>query len=218
MSFVYLTSLSLYWERTPAFNGVSGMAHPSTLSPIGPSTDVTQLFAKISSPRRACEVRKTPISMDIVDVRSVVEKVIECSRSLIAKHGHELLVSLPDAPLHVTGDPAKLESVVMHLLDNAAKYSSDGGCIWVNLTREGDSAVLRVRDSGQGLSAKLLRHIFEFVLPAGLSTPKSGFGIGLPIAKGLVELHRGTLTAHSDGIGCGADFTVRLPALVASDK
>jgi signal transduction histidine kinase len=183
------------------------MSYSSTLDHAGPSAEVAQLFACVSTP----PARTMPIQKEATDFRSVVKQAIADSLRLILKRAHELLVSLPEEPLPVHADPSKLESVVLHLLDNSAKYTPDGGCIWVQLARENDEAVLRVRDSGNGISAELLRCVFEFVPPAGLGAAKNGFGIGLAIAKGLVALHGGTIMARSDGIGLGSDFTVRLP-------
>lgn len=176
------------------------------------SAQVMQLSARASSAAPS----KLPLQREAIDLRSVVKQAIADSLRLAIRHGHELLVSLPDEPLLIHADPAKLESVVLHLLDNSVKYTPDGGCIWVQLTRENDAAVLRVRDSGNGISADLLKCIFDFVPPAGLGIVKNGFGIGLAIAKGLVELHNGSLMAHSDGLGRGADFTVRLPLIATT--
>jgi signal transduction histidine kinase len=148
------------------------------------------------------------------DFRSIVKVAIEGSHQLIERRRHELLVTLPDEPFLLMGNPEKLETVVRHLLDNAARYTPDGGCIWVQLTREADAAVLKVRDSGQGITRELLACLFDFVLPAGFAGHKEGFGIGLAIAKRLVDLHGGSLSAESRGPGCGADFTLRLPGLL----
>jgi signal transduction histidine kinase len=191
------------------------MSFASTLNHSGPPSQVTQLFAHVTKLSQGGS-RKMPITQEVVDLRTVVERAIDDSHRIIAKHGHELLVSLPHDPLPINADPTKLESVVMHLLDNAAKYTPEGGCIWVQLTRENDAAVLRVRDSGNGISAELLRCIFDFVPAAGVS--KDGFGIGLAIAKGLVDCHDGSIAAHSDGVGRGSDFTVRLPVLPTGNE
>jgi signal transduction histidine kinase len=177
----------------------------------GPPSAATQLVARVG---KVCLADTNRAMNKECDFRAVVRISIEAARHLIERRQHELLVTLPDEPLQLIGVPEKLETVVRHLLDNAGRYTPDGGCIWVQLTRETNTAVLRVRDSGAGISTDLLEYLFDFVLPIGVAAHKEGFGIGLAIAKRLVDLHGGSLSAESLGPGCGADFTLRLPGLL----
>jgi signal transduction histidine kinase len=182
-----------------------------------PPSEMTQFFARtgqVHLPDR----HPVLVQQERTDFRSIVKVAIEGSHQLIERRRHELLATLPDEQFLLLGNPEKLEIAVSHLLDNAARYTPDGGCIWVQLTREGDTAVLKVRDSGQGITGELLACLFDFVLPVGFAGHKEGFGIGLAIAKRLVDLHGGSLRAESLGPGCGADFTLRLPALVAESS
>jgi signal transduction histidine kinase len=175
-----------------------------------PPSAVTQFVARVGKVRLA----DTDCAMAECDFRSIVRVSIEAARHHIERRRHELLVTVPDEPLRLIGVPEKLETVVNHLLDNALRYTPDGGCIWVQLSREADTAVLRVRDSGVGISAELLEYLFDFLLPVGVTAHKEGFGIGLAIAKRLVNMHGGSLNAESLGPSCGADLTLRLPGLL----
>src|SRR5262245_41926591 len=153
-----------------------------------------------------------------LDVRGVVEQAVESASPLIDQRGHQLLVSLPAEPVWLEGDAARLEQVVINLLNNAAKYTHEGGMIWVNLRLEGDEVTLRVRDKGVGIAPELLPHIFDLFTQADRSLDRSqgGLGIGLSLTQRLVELHHGEIEAHSAGLGQGSEFIVRLPVLRTS--
>ena len=116
--------------------------------------------------------------------------------------------------LWVDADPTRLEQVVVNLLNNAAKYSENGGHIRLSAGREGDDIVIRVKDAGIGIAPEKLPEMFQLFNQADHSSARSegGLGIGLAIVKKLVELHGGTITATSEGLGKGSEFTVRLPA------
>ena len=107
----------------------------------------------------------------------------------------------------------RLAQVVGNLLTNAAKYTEPNGRIWLTAEREGDEAVLRVRDSGIGIAPDMLPHIFELFVQVDHAATRSqgGLGIGLTLVKNLVEMHNGTVEAHSEGLGRGSEFVVRLP-------
>ncbi len=123
-------------------------------------------------------------------------------------------VGLEGGPVHVHADPARLEQVVNNLLDNALKYTPPGGRIRVTTEVVGDAAVLRVRDSGQGIRTDLLGRVFDLFVQEAQSLDRSrgGLGLGLALVKRLVELHGGVVAAWSAGPGQGSEFTVRLPA------
>jgi PAS domain S-box-containing protein len=155
-----------------------------------------------------------------VDLGTVVQSAVEAVRPLVASRSHELEVELPSEPLHLDADPARLEQIVSNLLDNAARYTMPGGRIWVKAGREGDEAVVRVRDSGIGVPPDVLERVFEpFVQTAGdsLARTEGGLGVGLTLVRSLVEMHGGQVEAHSPGLGQGSEFVVRLPARLPAD-
>ena len=127
--------------------------------------------------------------------------------------GHQLSVSLPTASLPIDADPVRLAQVVGNLLTNAAKYTEPNGRIWLTAERDGDMAVLRVRDNGIGIAPHMLPRIFELFVQVDHAATRSqgGLGIGLTLVKNLVEMHNGTVEARSEGLGKGSEFVVRLP-------
>ena len=151
-------------------------------------------------------------------IEGVVERAVESALSLISKHRHELTVSLPPQPVWLHADAARLEQVVVNLLTNAAKYTDDGGRIGLTVRLEGDTAVLRVSDTGIGIPPELLPNVFDLFTQADRSLDRSqgGLGIGLCLIKRLVELHGGTVRATSV-LGQGSEFIVTLPALAAGN-
>ncbi len=150
-----------------------------------------------------------------LEMRGIVDRAIESTRPLIDRHQHELSVSLPAEPIWVQGDPTRLEQVVVNLLNNAAKYTDEGGQIRLAAEQEGSEVVLRVGDTGVGIAPELLPRIFDLFTQADRTLDRSqgGLGIGLSLVRKLVELHGGTVTVHSAGLGQGSEFIVRLPAL-----
>ncbi len=138
---------------------------------------------------------------------------VEATRAAIDRRGHELAVALPPQPVWLQADPARLEQVIVNLLDNAAKYTEPGGHIWLSLEAEGGAAELRMRDSGVGIAANVLPRVFDLFTQADRTLDRSagGLGIGLSLVRALVELHHGTVAASSAGPGQGSEFVVRLP-------
>jgi len=150
-----------------------------------------------------------------IDLRAVVPSAVEFSNSLIETRKHELTVTLAAEPLWVSGDPARLAQVVSNLLCNAAKYTPEGGHIFLTAAREDGAAVVRVRDDGVGIPHDMLSRVFELFTQIGAEGEgrAGGLGIGLSLVRRLVELHGGTVTASSEGLGRGCEFVVRLPLL-----
>ena len=148
-----------------------------------------------------------------VSLASVVESALEATRPLICSRRHALDVALPKAPVLLHGDPIRLAQILTNLLSNAARYTEPGGSIRVEAAREGDAIMVRVADSGIGISPAELAEIFTIFNRAATSSAMdhSGLGIGLALAKELAELHGGSLTAASEGLGKGSAFTLRLP-------
>ena len=146
-----------------------------------------------------------------VAVNSIVERALETARPLIDQRKHELTVSLPPDPIWLYADASRLEQVVTNLLTNAAKYTKEGGHIWLSAQQEGDKAVLRVRDTGLGIAPAFLPHVFDLFTQAERSSDRSqgGLGIGLTLAKRLVEMHGGTIGVSST-LGQGSEFVVSL--------
>jgi CheY-like chemotaxis protein len=138
---------------------------------------------------------------------------VEAARPLIDARGHRLHVELPPEPVVLVGDETRLAQVLQNLLGNAAKYTDEGGEIDVSLHTEAMTAVVTVADTGRGLSADAIERVFDlFVQEASNTVPTdSGLGIGLTLARRLVELHGGTIRAESPGPGQGSRFIVRLP-------
>ena len=146
-----------------------------------------------------------------VAVSGIVERAVETARPLIDQRRHELTVSLPPDPIWLYADASRLEQVVTNLLTNAAKYTNEGGHIWLSVQQEGDKAVLRVRDTGLGIAPAFLPHVFDLFTQAERSSDRSqgGLGIGLTLAKRLVEMHGGTIGVSST-LGQGSEFVVSL--------
>jgi signal transduction histidine kinase/DNA-binding response OmpR family regulator len=164
---------------------------------------------------------KIRLQSEPVDLSAVIASAVETCCPLIDDRRHRLAVSMPPVPLRVTGDAVRLTQVVGNLLNNAAKYTPEGGRIWVSAGREGDQAILRVRDSGMGIPAGMAGSIFDLFTQVNnsLDRGQGGLGIGLTLVRRLVELHRGTVEAHSEGPDRGSEFVVRLPLLgVAGDE
>jgi two-component system CheB/CheR fusion protein len=160
---------------------------------------------------------KIQVQRRVLDFREVIRRTTEDQRSLFAESGVELNVALPGEILSVDGDGTRLAQAVGNLLHNAVKFTNRGGQVWVSLDREGDAAVLRVRDTGVGIGQDMLARLFEPFTQADntLDRSRGGLGLGLALVKGLVALHGGEVGAHSDGLGTGTEFIVRLPLAAA---
>jgi PAS domain S-box-containing protein len=152
-----------------------------------------------------------------VELRVVANAASETVRSLMDARKHNFSTLLPTEPVWVEADPARLEQIVVNLLNNAAKYSDDGGLIRMSVSQEGDEAVIRVRDNGVGIAPEILPRIFDLFTQAegALSHSHGGLGIGLALVRTLVEMQEGRVQAQSGGLGKGSEFTVKLPVALA---
>ena len=150
-----------------------------------------------------------------VELASAVHQAVEAARSLYESMEHELTVALPPQPVYLNADPTRLAQVIGNLLNNACKFTDQGGRISLTVEREGEQAVIRVRDNGVGIAADKLPGIFDMFVQVDTSLERSvgGLGIGLTLVKNLVEMHGGTVEAYSDGVGQGSEFVVRLPVI-----
>jgi len=158
--------------------------------------------------RGMIEVQKNPIALS-----EAIGAAIEISRPLIEEREHHLAVVEAPGAIYVNGDLDRLAQVVSNLLNNAAKFTPRGGEIRLSTQPEGKDAVVKVRDNGTGIPAELLPRVFDLFVQADASHGRGygGMGIGLALARRLVELHGGSIEAKSEGEGKGAEFIVRLP-------
>jgi PAS domain S-box-containing protein len=163
--------------------------------------------------RGRIDLRREP-----VDLSMLVGQAAEAARSLFDRKGQELTVTLPDAPVVLDADPTRLAQVLGNLLNNACKFTDPDGHVALVASRDGEQAVVRVRDDGIGLSADQIPRVFDMFaqVDSTLERSRSGLGLGLTLVKRLVELHGGTIEARSDGIGRGSEFIMRLPLAAAS--
>jgi CheY-like chemotaxis protein/two-component sensor histidine kinase len=155
-----------------------------------------------------------------VELARVVNQAVEAARPLCENRGHELLVTIPQHPVHVDADASRLAQVLGNLLNNACKFTGNNGRIALTAEQQAEQVVLRVRDNGVGIAADQLSRIFDMFTQVDTSLERSvsGLGIGLTLVKTLVEMHGGTVEAHSGGIGLGSEFVVRLPVSAATSE
>ena len=148
-----------------------------------------------------------------LDLASVVAAAQESARPLIEARNHTLHVQLPAEALRLVGDPVRLAQVLANLLINAAKYTHPGGRIELEARRKGGELSIAVRDNGIGISAEMMPRVFTLFAQASpaLERSEGGLGIGLALVRGLLELHGGSVSGHSEGVGRGSEFLVRLP-------
>ena len=158
---------------------------------------------------------KIELRKERVELATVVARAVETVQPLIEAQGHELTVNLPAESFSLEADPVRLAQVVGNLLTNAAKYTEPNGRIWLAAQRESNEAVLRVRDSGIGIAPDMLPKVFDLFVQVDHAVTRSqgGLGIGLTLVKNLVEMHHGTVEAHSEGLEQGSEFVIRLPLL-----
>ncbi|MGE5097096.1 MAG: PAS domain S-box protein [Betaproteobacteria bacterium] len=159
--------------------------------------------------RGKLRLQSAPMEVDVA-----VQRAVEASRPLIDARRHQLHVDVPGG-MAVHGDMTRLTQVFLNILNNAAKYTPEGGAIDVSGAAEGDDVVVRIRDNGVGISPALLERVFDLFAQGERTLDRSegGLGIGLTLARRIVALHGGNIVARSEGVGRGAEFEVRLPRL-----
>ena len=148
-----------------------------------------------------------------IELATVIQQALEMSEPLIQAGKHKTSVSLDEQPLIVDGDPVRLTQVFANLFNNAAKYTPPEGQIEISTKCDSDQACVSIRDTGMGISADLLPQVFDIFTQStcALAHANGGIGIGLSLARSLVELHGGQVEGRSEGVGCGSEFVVRLP-------
>jgi PAS domain S-box-containing protein len=156
---------------------------------------------------------KMAFQKEPLDLREVVNSAVQTSRLLIDEKGHKIVVCLPPTPVTVYGDSMRLAQVFSNLLNNAAKFSESGGEISVTVNLHDDQAIVRVKDTGIGISPDLLPKVFDIFVQGGVVTERryEGLGLGLTLARDIVEFHGGTIEARSEGEDQGSEFIVCLP-------
>lgn len=157
--------------------------------------------------------QKINLEIGQVEIADIMKAAIETTRPWFLKEKHELSVSYPEQPLVVEGDPLRLEQVLINILNNASKYTPEGGRVFLSARQEDRKAVITVRDDGVGISPKMLPKIFDLFSQDKKTNnmAKGGLGIGLALSKALTELHGGNITVSSEGQGKGSVFEVILP-------
>jgi len=156
---------------------------------------------------------KIELRKERCDLVGILRDAIETSQPHIQAADQRLIVEMPSSPVTLDADPVRLAQVFANLLNNAAKYSDKGGRIWLKAEHAGEEALVSVRDEGAGIEAEMLPRVFDLFAQAnGVSRhARAGLGVGLALARGLVQLHGGGVVGYSDGLGRGSEFTVRLP-------
>jgi signal transduction histidine kinase len=161
--------------------------------------------------RGIIQLRKEP-----VDIDTIVARAVELAQPLIDARKHDFTASLLSEPALLEADPARLSQALANVLNNAAKYTDEGGRIWLTFERQNNDLVISVRDTGAGIPLELLPRIFDLFVQEDQSLERThgGLGIGLTLVRNLIELHGGTIQAYSNGPGQGSEFVMRLPVLI----
>ncbi|MFT3883314.1 MAG: hybrid sensor histidine kinase/response regulator [Gemmatales bacterium] len=160
------------------------------------------------------------LEMAPTNLAAIVQNAVELSRPQIEAGHHELTVSVPQEPIYLHADIVRVSQALANLLNNAAKYTDDNGTICLSAQLEGNEILVAVRDSGIGLADSMLDKIFDMFTQAEPNTRrgKGGLGIGLTLVKKIIEMHKGSIHASSEGIGLGSLFSIRLPLDEALQK
>ena len=156
---------------------------------------------------------KVTLQRQRLDMRGVIEAAVEAASPAVTAAGQQLRVVLPDEPAYVVGDATRLAQVVGNLLNNATKYTPHAGHLQLELALEPDVAVVTMCDDGAGIPKNVLKHVFDMFAQVNrtLDRAQGGLGIGLALVRRLLDMHGGSIEAHSDGVDTGSTFTVRLP-------
>ncbi|WP_425572559.1 response regulator [Paraburkholderia tropica] len=162
---------------------------------------------------------KIALQMSTLDLRQIVEIAVETSRPFLDSKQQRLSVEMTPGPIHIVGDGIRVAQIISNLLSNSAKYTAEGGEIGLRLDAGARDVAIRVRDNGIGIAPDELPYVFELFMQSreALKRADGGLGIGLALVRELAELHGGSVAAHSQGVGHGSEFEVRLPLSLAPD-
>ena len=234
-------------DGTDAKDGYLAMLGHELRNPLATIRNATELLARSSgdeaATRKACAalerqsahmsriidgllevsriaLGKVTLLLEPLDLRAVVERVLQDSASNLEARGLELHKRFAPEPLWVRADENRLVQVFDDLIINAIKFTPTPGCITVSLERSGAFGVVRIRDTGAGIRPEMLSLIFEAFQQERQDVARSGggLGLGLSLAKGLIQLHEGSIEAHSEGPGKGAELVVTLPLTIATPR
>ncbi len=155
-----------------------------------------------------------------IELAPIVRQAVEAVQAMYSSMDHALTVTLPEQPVCLDADPARLAQMIGNLLNNACKFSDKGGHVWLEVERVGPEIVIRIRDDGIGIAAENLPRLFDMFaqVDTSLERTRDGLGIGLTLVKTLVDMHGGTVDARSEGLGRGSEFTIRLPMAAATAR
>jgi signal transduction histidine kinase len=158
---------------------------------------------------------KITLAREPLELAALISRAVETVQPVIDERSHQLSIDVADGHLKVDGDPVRLVQAISNVLSNAAKYTEPGGTIRLLAARAGADLEIRVRDNGIGIPADRMPQIFNLFTQVnhGSEHAQSGLGIGLALVRRLIEMHGGTVSAHSDGSGCGSEFVMRLPMI-----
>ena len=156
---------------------------------------------------------KIKLQLEQVNASVIANRAAATVRPLMEQKKHEFLIEMAEEPLPLLADPTRAEQIMANLLTNAAKYTADGGTVTLRVLRDDGCAVIKVKDTGVGLPPEMLTRVFELFAQADRTIDRSegGLGIGLTVVRKLAEMHGGSVSAASEGVGKGSEFTVRLP-------
>jgi signal transduction histidine kinase len=152
-----------------------------------------------------------------VELQAILHRAVEACQPLIDERRQQLTITLPKTSIQLQGDAIRLVQVFTNLLNNAAKYTNPEGRIWLTAAQQGSEVVIKVRDTGIGISAAMLPHVFDLFAQSDVSQERAqgGLGIGLTLVRRLVEIHGGNIEVFSAGVNQGSEFVVQLPILVS---
>lgn len=216
--------------RNPLTAMMLSLGELKSVCPTDPAARLAQIAMEVASHMARviddtldlCRSRhvKLPIQTERVDLARVVTAALRSAHPFVVRRRHSLSVSLPSHPVVLLTNPSRLQQILTNLLINAAKYTKPGGEIFLTVQSTADLLVIKVRDNGMGMTPDVLSQLFKPHWQRSSPPPDhgDGLGIGLAIVKLLAELHGGSVSAHSEGPGKGAEFVVRLPdCVVQSD-
>ena len=179
------------------------------------STQLTRLLDELLDVNRIAR-GEFAIQRELADFQDVLTRATEMSRPLIDARGHRLHLNIPKGAIPVVGDSLRLIQMVVNILNNAAKYTPEGGDIWLTVAVRSPNVEIRVRDNGRGIQRDMLERVFDLFMQADPQSGNAlgGLGVGLALVRRVVELHGGNVQARSDGIGHGSEFIARLPVAI----